>query len=394
MSTLQSETKCPSCGGQLTRGVSQELCTEPHVGRLETHVELGAGLQFRTFPLTRYSLYPIASNTRAYWLRTGDGPPILVDSFTGEPVPEERRGEPLTYFVEQFQRICPGTQLKAIFSCADAGVNEYRAILAQEELIAIPHSIPKLTKPRPWLVCYKTGIIRAERLCVEGVVQDRQCRPVRVSHESSPHGTNALLPDIRWAITGLPVIVAGRPDEEVIYREDDDLRHPFLTPQKDGLYILERALLEARERGWDPSEPLDVDLSLYGDLPPTFEALFRAGYRQVFETPKRVGEFQIIGRNRILCCPQESGYGVSMLGLCKDGSLGSYIGKARPTDRGYFSPSVRDQIRMVVPYFSDAWILDEGLDPTFYDLGIPPWEFPVRGRPNGRLSAVIGLYEP
>ena len=381
---------------QPTQTVARALCTEGDAGQLETSLDLGGNFQFRTLPLERYGLQPIASRTQAFWLRTGDRRPVLVDYFTGEPVPEERRGKPLSYFVEQFRQHCPEGRLKALLSFGDCGVNKNRGMLTPDEIITPPCGLAQFGEPRSWLVCYKTGIIRAEQLCVEGVVQDRQCKPIRVRRAHSPNGTKDILAEIKWAIMGLPVIVAGRPDDEAVYLLDDDLRHPFATPAKDGLYVMEKALLKAREEGSSPREPLEVDLSLYGDLPTTFEILLQTGYWQTFRPPVRAGEFQIIAPNRILCRPRESGYGISLLGLCKDGALGSFICKAPPTDCGYIGPSVRDQIRMMVAFFSHAWILDEGLDPLIYSLsvGVPPWEFPVRGQPNGRLSAMICLYEP
>jgi len=281
----------------------------------------------------------------------------------------------------------------AILSFGDAGVNENRGLLTPQALLWVPHRLTTLATPRPWLVCWQTGLLSVDWLCVEGQMWPGDSKPLPVRCTREPNACEDVLPALKWALTGLPVILDGRPNEEVVYQLDDDLRHLFLMPRKDELYILEQAILEARERGWHPGEPLEVDLSLYGEPATTIAALQRAGYRQVYRMPALAGEWQLIARDRILCRPQEAGYGVSILGLCHDGTLGSFVARTQPTERGYFGPSVMAQIKLVAPYFANAFILDEGLDPTFYDLRVPPEEFPVRGQANGRLSTVLCLYE-
>lgn len=361
--------------------------------RLKTYGDhLHAECHLRRFPLRHYGVQTLSGNRGVYWVRSGDRPASLQEYRTGRPVPEDRRGETLSYYVTSFKERYPDKWLVAIISFGDAGVNENRGMLTPHELLWVPSAIPALTEPRPWLVCWRTSLITTDFLCVEGEVRSGESKPRPASCKRRSH-TEDVLPDINWALTGLPVVIDGKPDEKAIYWLDDDLRHIFLMPQKDGLYIMEKALLEARAAGWNPTLPLEVDLSLYGDIDTTIGALVKIGYWQVYAIPTQPGEFQIVARDRILCRPQQAGYAVSILGLCRDGSLGSFIARAQPTDQGYFGPSVSAQIRMVTPYFSNAFILDEGLDPTFYDLSVPPEEFPVRGKPGGRLSAVLCLYE-
>jgi hypothetical protein len=360
---------------------------------LDEHVaHLHVDLDFRTFPLSHYSVLPLAADKCCYWERPGDTAPTLRHYYTHEALPEEARGEPLTYYLAAFRRAVPDGRLVAIISFGDCGVNLERGLLTRESLVWVPSSAPSLVAPRPWLVCYRTGLITVESLALnvdgrEGALRLRECR-------ASSRKAVDVRHDIEWAISGLPVIVNGRVND-CVYELDDDLRHLFVLPAKNGLYVGEKALKDARAHGWRPLEPLEIDLAPYGEEASTIDALLRAGYQQVFRLPALPGEFQLLDPRRILCRLETAGYGLGVVGLCHDGSLGSYMAKAPATAGGYFCPSVADQIRMLQRSFTHAFVLEEGLDPTFYDTASPirPEDFPVRGKAGGRLSAVLCIYE-
>src|SRR6266446_7393548 len=109
------------------------------------------GLEFkvesslRKFWLGRYGVQPLSGNCGVYWDRNGTEPPVLRSYLNGSTVPEQMRGQPLSYYAKEFKRRSPQHRLRFILSFGDAGVNENRGLLTADELLFMPGKLNELS---------------------------------------------------------------------------------------------------------------------------------------------------------------------------------------------------------------------------------------------------------
>ena len=352
------------------------------------------------YPLQHYQVefyWDRSNHQERYWDHLGEKVNFIRHA-TGAVAPLEERGQTLSWYGAAFRRDYPSSNPVELFPVADLLVNRIRFAVARQDsghiLLGVPDSLREMEQPRDYLAQWRSGVLEVCRLkfCLE--LRDGKWSPLSACRPEQQDQN--LLPDLKWAIAGLPIIREHQALADW-WRNDDDARHVVQCAPVNGQYCPRYEVVQLLRRGGDRCSPLEVDLNRYGQPSTVLAALENVGYHHNPDGLSFPGEYQFMAEGRIKMLPLAARYPAGILGINEKGNLVYYSGKGDPDALGYPAMTIDAQAHFAAPSMKYGWLMCEGMDPPARwrpHADLPAGAFPVRGVPGqGRLAAVLAIFE-